>query len=78
MNSNTYYRYITINNSMLRMSLHQVHISLKNGVTDITISFTNKLSEFTIFFIKLNTNFEVHQNIECLDFGGSVIFGKIK
>ena len=48
-------RYI-INNYMLRMSLHQAHILLKNGVADLTIQFTIRLSEFIILLLKLNTN----------------------
>ena len=38
------------------MSLHQAHILLNNGVADLTIPFTNRLSEFIILLIKLNTN----------------------
>ena len=38
------------------MSLHQVHILLKNGVADLTIQFTIRLSEFIILLLKLNTN----------------------
>ena len=41
---------------MLRMSLHQVQILLNNGVADLTIPFTNMLSELIILLLKLNTN----------------------
>ena len=41
---------------MLRMSLHQAHILLNNGVVNLTIPFTNRLSEFIILLLKLNTN----------------------
>ena len=41
---------------MLRMSLDQAHILLNNGVADLTIPFTNRLSEFRILLLKLNTN----------------------
>ena len=37
------------------MSLHQAHILLNNGVADLTIPFTNMLSEFIILLLKLNT-----------------------
>ena len=35
------------------MSLHQAHILLNNSVADLT---NNKLSEFIILLLKLNTN----------------------
>ena len=38
------------------MSLHQAHILLNNGVADLTILLNNKLSEFIILLLKLNTN----------------------
>ena len=38
------------------MSVHQTHILLHNGEADLTILFTNKLSEFKILLLKLNTN----------------------
>ena len=38
------------------MSLHKAHILLNNGVTDFTIPFTNRLSQFIILLLKLNTN----------------------
>ena len=38
------------------MSLHQAHILLNNGVADLTIPYTNRLSEFIFLFLKLNTN----------------------
>ena len=38
------------------MSLHQAHILLNNGVADLTIPITNRLPEFIILLIKLNTN----------------------
>ena len=41
---------------MLRMSLDQAHILLNNGVADLTIPFTKRLSEFIILLLKLNTN----------------------
>ena len=41
---------------MLRMSLHQAHILLNKGVADLTIPLNNKLSEFIILLLKLNTN----------------------
>ena len=41
---------------MLRKSFHQAHILLKNGAGDLTISFTNRLSEVLILLLKLNTN----------------------
>ena len=41
---------------MSRMSIHQAHILLNNGVADLTIPFTNSLSEFIILLLKLNTN----------------------
>ena len=41
---------------MLRMSLQQAHIVLNNGLADLTILFTNRLSEFIILFIKVSTN----------------------
>ena len=41
---------------MLRMSPHQAHILLNNGVADLTIPFTNRLSEFIILLLKLNSN----------------------
>ena len=37
------------------MSLYQAHILLNNGVADLTIPFTNRLSEFIILLLKLNT-----------------------
>ena len=37
------------------MSLHQAHILLNNGVADHTIPFTNRLSEFILLLLKLNT-----------------------
>ena len=41
---------------MLRMSVHQTYILLNNGVADLTISFTNRLSKFVFLLLKLNTN----------------------
>ena len=41
---------------MLRMSLDQAHVLLINGVANLTIPFTNRLSEFIILLLKLNTN----------------------
>ena len=38
------------------MSLHQGHILLNNGVADLTIPFTIRLSEIIILLLKLNTN----------------------
>ena len=38
------------------MSLHQAHVLLNNGVADLTIPFTNRLSKFIIQLLKLNTN----------------------
>ena len=38
------------------MSLHQAHILPNNGAAELTIPFTNKLSEFIILLLKLNTN----------------------
>ena len=38
------------------MSLHQAHILLNKGVADLTIPFTNSLSEFIILLLKLNSN----------------------
>ena len=39
------------------MSLHHVDILLNNGVADLAIPFTNRLSEFIILLFKLNTKF---------------------
>ena len=50
------YTDIIMNNFMLRMSLHQTHILQSNGVADLTIPFTNRLSELIILLLKLNTN----------------------
>ena len=51
------------------MSLHQAHVLLNNGVADLTIPFTNRLSKFIIQLLKLNTNLrKVHQKIQCLNF----------
>ena len=36
--------------------LYQAHILLNNGVADLTILFTNRLSELLILLLKLNTN----------------------
>ena len=41
---------------MLRISLHQTHILLNNCVGGPKIQFTNRLSEFIILLLKLNTN----------------------
>ena len=41
---------------MLRISLHQAHILLNKDVVDLTIPFTNRLSEFIILLLKLSTN----------------------
>ena len=41
---------------MLRMSLHQAHILLNNGVADLTIPLANRLSELIILLLKLNIN----------------------
>ena len=38
------------------MSLYQAHILLNNSVADLTIPLNNKLSEFIIVLLKLNTN----------------------
>ena len=38
------------------MSLHQAYILLNNDVADLTIPFTNRLFEFIILLLKLNTN----------------------
>ena len=38
------------------MSLHHAHILLNKSVADLTIPINNKLSEFLIFLLKLNTN----------------------
>ena len=45
-----------ISSYMLRMSLHQAHILLNNGVADLTIPFTERLSEIIILLLKLKTN----------------------
>ena len=42
---------------MSRISLHQAHIELNNGIVDVTIPFTNELSDSIILVLKLNTNF---------------------
>ena len=42
---------------MSRISLHQAHIELNNGIVDVTIPFTNELSDLIILVLKLNTNF---------------------
>ena len=44
---------------MLRMSQHQAHILLNNGVADLTVPLTNRLSEFIILLLKLNTNLRI-------------------
>ena len=38
------------------MSLYHAHILLNNGAADITIPFTNRLSESIILHLKLKTN----------------------
>ena len=38
------------------MSLHQPHILLNNSVAYFTIPFSNRVSEFVILLLKLNTN----------------------
>ena len=40
-----------------RISLHQAHIELSNGIIDVTIPFTNELSDSIILVLKLNTIF---------------------
>ena len=40
-----------------RISLHQAHIELNNGIVDVTMPFTNKLSDSIILVLKLNKNF---------------------
>ena len=60
-NHNTYIHTYThtdiiISKCMLRISLHQTHILLNNGVADFGIPLTNKLSEFKILFLLLHTN----------------------
>ena len=42
---------------MSRISLHQAHIELNNDILDVTIPFTNELSDSIILVLKLNTNF---------------------
>ena len=68
-NPNTYiHADIIINNYMLKMSFHQAHISLNNVVADLTIPFTNELSEFTILLLKQSTYYvKVYRKMECLD-----------
>ena len=39
-----------------KISLHQAHIELSNGIVDVTIPFTNELSDSIILVLKLNTN----------------------
>ena len=41
----------------VRISLHQAHIELNNDIVDVTIPFTNELSDSIILVLKLNTNF---------------------
>ena len=50
---NNYYFYGCVS----RISLHQAHIELNNGIVDVTIHFTNDLSFSIIVVLKLNTNF---------------------
>ena len=38
------------------MSFQQAHILLNSDVADLTIPFTNRLSEFIILFLKPNKN----------------------
>ena len=40
---------------MSRISLHQTHIELNNGIVDVTIPFSNELSDLIILVLKLNT-----------------------
>ena len=42
---------------MSRITLHQANIELNNGIVDVTIPFTNELSDSIILVLKLNTNF---------------------
>ena len=54
------------------MSLHQADdshtILLNHGATDLTIPFTNKLSDLIILILKMNTNLpKVHQKMECFN-----------
>ena len=39
------------------MSLHQAHIELNTSNVDVTIPFTNQLSDSIILVLKLNTSF---------------------
>ena len=47
---------IMLYNYVSRMALNHAHFLLKNVVADLTIPFTNKLSEFIILLLKLNIN----------------------
>ena len=54
---------------MLRISLHQAHILLNNSIADLTIPFTNRVSEFKIVLLKLST-MELVQQVRVLIGGG--------
>ena len=41
-------------------STMQAHIELNNDIVDVTIPFTNELSDSIILVLKLNTNFRNH------------------
>ena len=65
------------------MSLHQAHILRNNGVAELIIPFTNKLSEFIILLLKLNTNLlksspQKRMFLIYKHFGGTVKFCQIK
>ena len=64
------------------MSLQQANILVNNSVADLTIPFTNGLSEFITLLLKLKTNLlkSSPKNEMCKFtniFGGTVIFRQI-
>ena len=40
-----------------RILFYQAHIKLNDGIVDVTIPFTNELSDSIILVLKLDTNF---------------------